>query len=310
MYINNIPVNGRHNRPSVLSRTALVTYFLNDGQYADPHSISAVSIFAASNNFPPSSIVGVTGEINQDFSAAVLMNFSNSATSCADSAFDVSNFSIGASGIYKLRTGVYAVVLDSDIAEFIFNLSGENLMTNTLSATGDYLDIWTIKRTAGSDLDTLIHKFTLNDDRFMAVTEPVLFRVATRLENNHLVLGSEVDLKFTNEFTIENTNIDRSIVNLFKDSFVLDPAIEIYKENVDRNLPSRVSVSSFSDTSALCDVTSDNTVIFTFDTSVLSTHPQAVAGNLGAATGTYVARLRFTALNQTVYSNLFAFIIR
>jgi hypothetical protein len=309
MYINNISVNGRLNRPTVLSKTALLTYFFNDGVAADPYQISAVSVFRASDDFYPSSVINGENEIGS--SSLVLFNFANSAALTTNSAFDTSNYSAGASGIYKIRTGVYAVILDGSIDESILNLSGTNTISNGVSATGDYLDVWTIRRTAGSDLDTILNEFTLSEDRFYHTTEPLLFRVHTRLENNHIVLGSKVALKFTNEFTLENVNIDRSVVNLFKDSLVLNPMVEIYKENGgDRNLPARVTVSSFSQTSSLCDTTSDNTVIFNFDTAALATHPQLTAGNLGAQTGTYVAKLRFNAIDQIIYSNNLPFIVR
>lgn len=311
MYINNHPVNTRFNRPSVLSKTALVTYFINDGQYADPYAISAVSVFRASNNFYPSSVIGSDGQILQDYSSLVLMNFANTSGEVTTSGFDTSNyFGTGQTGIYKLRTGVYAVVLDGDITESNFNLSGTNTISNGLSSTGDFIDVWTIKRTAGSNLDTVIQEFTLQDDRFIAVTEPLIFRVATRLANKYLTLGSKEDLKFTNEVTIENLNIDSSINNLFKNALVMNPQVEIYKENVERNLPSRVTVSSFAQTSGSCDVTSDNTVLFSFDTSILTSHPQLLAGNFGSIQGTYVARLKFTALNQVFYSNFHSFVVR
>ena len=86
--------------------------------------------------------------------------------------------------------------------------------------------------------------------------------------------------------------------------------IEIYKKNTDRNLGARVSVSGYSDTSGSIETTSENTVIFTFDTDALRTHPRLLDGTLGSMTGTYVARLKFNALNQTIVSNEFAFIIR
>ena len=295
----------------LLSKTALVTYFINDGQYADPYAISAVSVFKASNNFYPSSVIGGDGQVLNSASSLVLLNFANSSGEVTTSGFDVSNYTgTGQTGIYKLRTGVFAVVLDGDITQSTFNLSGSNTIANGLSATGDYIDVWTIKRTAGSNLDTVINQFTLNEDRFIAVTEPLIFMVATRLVNKYLTLGSKEDLKFTNEVTIENLNIDSSINNLFKNSLVMNPQIEIYKENEERNLPSRVTVSSFAQTSGSCDVTSDNTVLFSFDTSLLTSHPQLLAGNFGSVHGTYVARLKFTALNQVFYSNYQTFIIR
>jgi hypothetical protein len=313
MKINGNQVTTRHERPTVLGPTALILYFINDGQYADPYEISGVSVFAASDNQSPSSVITSDGEIKTSVSGDVLMHFSNPSANTSHSSFDASNYTVSdASGIYKLTTGKYAVVLNDvgDTPSGIFNLSGDTTILNRVSATGDYIDVWTLKRNAGSDLDTIINDFTLTEDRFFGVTEPLLFRVATRLENNYLVLGSKVDLKFTNEFTLENANIDRSIVNLFKQSLVTDPMLEIYKKNQDRNLDARVEVSGYAATSGLMDTTSENTVIFTFDTESLKSHPSLLDGTLGSMTGTYVARLKFTALNQTIVSNDMAFIIR
>ena len=314
MKINGNQVTTRHERPTVLGPTALILYFINDGQYVDPHSISGVSIFAASDNQSPSSVINSDGEIKSDVSGSVLMHFSNSATLTSDSAFNATNYNANSdsSGIYKLETGKFACVLaaSSVVPRGVFNLSGDTTILNRVSSTGDYIDVWTVKRVAGSDLDTIINEFTLTEDRFFGVTEPLLFRVATRLENNYIVLGSKVDLKFTNEFTLENANIDRSIVNLFKQSLVTDPMIEIYKKNQDRNLDARVEVSGYSATSGLVDTTAENTVIFTLDTEALKTHPKLLDGTLGSMTGTYVARLKFNALNQTIVSNDMAFIIR
>ena len=314
MRINNNKVDTRHQRPTVLGPTALLLYFVNDGQYADPYAISGVSIFAASDNESPSSVVTSDGEIDSAVTGNVLMHFSNSAALTTDRAFDASNYNANsfASGIYKLDTGQYASVLldNTTLPNGVFNLSGDQTILNRVSGTGKYIDVWTVQRADGSNLDTIINDFTLTEDRFFGITEPLLFRVNTRLENNHLVLGSKVDLKFVNEFTLENANVDRSIVNLFKESLVMDPMIEIVKKNSDRNLPSRVTVSGYTDTSGYMDVTSENTAIFTFDTDALKTHAEVVAGNLGSLTGTYVARLKFTALNQTIVSDDLGFIIR
>jgi hypothetical protein len=316
MRINGNKVDTRHQRPTVLGPTALLLYFVNDGQYTDPYAISGVSIFAASNNESPSSVITADGEIDASSSVtgSVLMHFSNSASLTTDSAFDASNYNADnlASGIYKLDTGQYACVLlpGSTVPSGVFNLSGDQTILNRVSSTGTYIDVWTVQRVAGSDLDTIINDFTLTEDRFFGITEPLLFTVNTRLENNHLVLGSKVDLKFVNEFTLENANVDRSIVNLFKESLVMDPMIEIVKKNMDRNLPSRVTVSGYTDTSGYMDVTSENTAIFTFDTDALKTHAEVVAGNLGSLTGTYAVRLKFTALNQTIVSDDLGFIIR
>jgi hypothetical protein len=312
MYINNISVNTRHNRPTVTSKTALIAYFFNDGQYVDPDAISAVTIFKSSENWYPSSVIGSDGQIKSSASSLVLMNYSNSSSDISDSSFDPNNYVPGqtASGIYRLKEGVYAVILDyNNVPSGVFNLSGSVEIPNKVNLAQEYIDVWTLRPLAGTDLITVINNFELNYDRFFTTTEPLLFRVSTRLANRNIVLGSKVDLKFTNEFTIENNNIDSSIINLFKQSLVMNPAIEIYKENSDRNLPSRVTVSSFAQTSGLCEVTSDNTIIYNFDTEALKTHPELVNGNLGPLTGAYVAKVKFDVLNQTFYSNNFGIIV-
>lgn len=310
MYINNISVNSRHSNPSVLSRTALAIYFFNDGRYADPYEISAVSVFKAAFNQYPSSVIGSDGQILESATGLVLANFANTSSLTTASSFDTSNYSIGSSGIFRLREGVYAVVLDNSTDEYVFNLSGSTVIPNAVSSTGDYIDVWTVRRTAGSDLDTIINEFTLNDDRFFSTTEPLMFRVNTRMLNKFLVLGSKEDLKLTNEFTIENMNIDSSVKNLFKNSFVMNPAIEIVKVNEGQNIPAKVTVSSFAQTSSLCEVTSDNTVLFNFNTDSLLTHPELLAGNFAGIHGVYQVRLRFTALGQTFMSNFLPFTVR
>src|SRR5210317_516492 len=109
MKINGNQVTTRYERPTVLGPTALLLYFINDGQYADPYEISGVSIFAASDNQSPSSVINSDGEIKSDVSGSVLMHFSNSAALTTDSSFDASNYNVQeASGIYKLSTGKYA----------------------------------------------------------------------------------------------------------------------------------------------------------------------------------------------------------
>lgn len=317
MKINNYSVNTRHERPSVLAPTALLMYFINDGKYADPYEISGVSVFAAANNMPPSSVVEPGGEIDSSVTSLVKMHFANTVNAndsrTDSSSFDVSNYTQGdqnASGIYRLAEGQYAVILDKNVLSATFNLSGASGILNTVSGVGDYLDVWTVKHVNGSNLTTIINDFTLTEDKFFGVTEPLLFRVNTQLENTQIVLGSKVDLKFTNDFTLENTNIDRSIVNLFKESLVVNPQIEIYKRNDDRNLPSRVTVSSYAETSGTSDLTSSNTVVFNLDTTALASHPRMLDGTLGSQTGVYVARLKFQALNQTIVSNELAFLIR
>jgi len=316
MNINGYTIPSRYERPSVLSKTALVMYFINNGQYYDPYEIKGVSIFAANNNYAPSSVVDSDGLISSEVTQQILMHMGNGdVTQTTNSAFDVSNYNADptASGVYKLDTGKYVCILDSPnvVPSGVLNIfDSTSVVSNTVSATGDYIDVWTVKRVAGSNYATFINNFTLTADRFIGVTEPLLFKVSSKLDNIYIPLGSKVDLKFSNEFTIENANIGREITNLFRQSVISDPQLLLYKLNDDRNLPARVEVSGYSQTSGSLDITSENTIVFNFDTEALKTHPELLAGNFGPLTGAYSARLKFNVLNQTIVTNDMSFIVR
>ena len=65
-------------------------------------------------------------------------------------------------------------------------------------------------------------------------------------------------------------------------------------------LPSHVNVSGYSDTSSLVDITSDNTIIFKFDTTTLATHPNVA--NFAGLTGAYRVVVKYNLLNETLVS--------
>ena len=303
MIINGTNVVERNNRPAVLQKVGLRILGINDGAYQDFYQISAVTIHNAANNLWPSSIL----TSSQLVSATPLMLFGNSSLFVSNVAFNTSNYTPGtnASGIFRLNTGQYAVVLDGTVS-----LSGvwqNSALANTASSTGDYIDVWTVKQTQNSDWKTIFNSFTLYDDTFFVITEPLMLRTFHLLTpKNGVKLGSKIDLKMSTEITVENKSIDNSIKNLFKDSAITSAMISITKINdAEPNLPARVVVSAFSDTSALVDVTGDNTMILSWDTSQLATHAQTLAGNLGSLTGVYQIQAKYGLLNELIYSQYF-----
>lgn len=305
MNLNGYSLSDRSTRPHVLSRVSLQAHFLGDGTYIDPYEISAVSIFAAQSNFSPSNIIANNGEIDPTYSGAILMNFANSASLTTDSAFNTSNFN-GLStdaGIYKTATGKYIVILNG-----IVDLSGYNTLfdssslVNGASAAGDYLDIWTVRLVAGSDLTTFINNFTMKRGVFTVLTEPVRISVRNRLINNRIVLGSSRHIKVGTDITFENKSIDESTINSMNDALVVSALMLIEKLNDDPNLPARVTVSGYSDTSSLVEIASDNTISFLFDTTTLPTHPRMLDGTLGNQRGAYSVKVKYTVFDETVVS--------
>lgn len=311
MLLNNQSISDRHNRPVVLSRVGLQAHFLSDGEYQDPYEISGVTIFSRAVNLYPSSILNSETQLidTSAVSGSILMNFANSASITNDISFNPSSYTptavSSASGIYKLATGKYIVVLDGTI-----NLSGaitmdgmNTVIPNRASATGDYIDVWTITWVQGSLPQTVVNEFNLRKGGFTVLTEPLMIKAKSRLVNTKVTLGSKVDLKIATDVHVENRTIDDSIKNLLRDNVITSGSIEIQKINEAANLPAHVVVSSFSDTSGLTSMTSDNVMVLTWDTSTLTTHPQMIAGNFGSVRGVYMIKAKFKLFNETLVTD-------
>lgn len=308
MLLNNISISERNNRPAVLEKVGLQAFFLLDGQYADPYQISAVSIFSRSANLSPSTILDTTTQlITSAVSGSILMNFSNSSVDTTNVAFNVSNYSGGqtASGIFRTGVGKYIVVLDGTIdLSGLINLNGINsTVENGADATGDYLDVWTVKMAQGSELQTVINEFNLRKGGFTVITEPLMLKAKSRLVNNKVTLGSKVDLKVATNIVVENTGVDESVKNLLRDNVITSGSLEIVKINEAANLPAKVTVSSFTDTASMVQMSADNVIIFTWDTSTLSSHAQVAAGNFDSTRGVYAIRAKYSLFNEVLITD-------
>ena len=317
MKVNSFEVIDRHNRPGVLQRVVLRAFFLNDGSFQDPVEISAVTIVPKKNEVVADEILASDGLIASSVNPEVLlMNFANNSADTTDSSFDPTNYTPGssASGIYRLSEGEYAVILDGGLSpdlSGVYNLNGSSLVIENTADTANvnYHDIWTIKQVASSKLKTVFHSFRLHDDTFFSVTQPLLLKPRNRLTTKHIQLGSKIDLKVTTEISIENKDIDASLKNIFKESAITEASLEITKINEDVNLPSRVTVSGFDDTTADVDITSDNTLVFSWDTDALKNHAKVASGDLGSLSGPYTVQVKYTLLNQTILSPLFNLVL-
>ncbi len=314
MNLNGYTVTDRHNRPSVNQRVALRAFFLNDGMYQDPQAISGVAIYTKSTASGSDSYLTSSNILASSTSAIILMNFANSSTDPLDSAFDTSNYTPGtnASGIFKTAVGQFMVILDGTV-----NLSGNHNyfgtvteVANGASAATNYWDAWTVNLLQGSDYKVVFQSFSLKDDTFFATTQPLLLRSSNKLQNRYIPLGSKRDLKISTEINIENKDIDQTIKNIFHDSVITSAMIQILKVNDGGDpLNSNVTVSAYSDTSALIDVTADNTIIFSWDTTDLYTHAATLAGTLGNLKGSYAVRLKYNLLHEVIITEPMFFIV-
>ena len=309
MQLNGTAVVDRHNRPTVIQKVALRTFFINDGEYYDPHDISGMTVFNATANQSPSSILQVSGNVISSAIEAsdIVMQFGVSANfdgtpGLAPSAYNPAHAPT-LSGIYRVKKGEYMCVLDgTQTQQGAYQFWGSSVvLTNTASSVGDYIDCWTLKFNSGSDYQTLVNDFQLFNDTFFTTTQPVILTARNKLVNKHITLSSIENLKVTTDITIQNRDLDDSIKNIFKESAITSAMMKIEKVNEDAvSLPSHVNVSGYADTSSLIDITSDNTIIFKFDTTTLATHPNVA--DFAGLTGTYRAVVKYNLLNETIVS--------
>ena len=302
MKLNGVTVVERHNRPGTLSRNVLRLDVLNSGAYQDFYEVSSVSLFLKSQNISPSSVLTSSTQLISD-TAASTVKFRWTGVKDA-SSFNTDSSS--ASSIYKVGTGKYAVVLDGTQTVSSTDRSG-TIIENTASAVGEYIDVWTVKVRESDSYQVFINQVKLFPDSFVAITEPLLLKSRTTLIPNSIRLGETVKLKIATEVTVMNKNIDQSIKNTLSEGVIQDPEIRVLKHNEDSNLPSRVEVVGYDDTYSLVEVTGDNTILFSFDTAVLT---NGSITNLGAGTGTYSVEAKYTLVDETIISPMMYFTVR
>jgi hypothetical protein len=299
MKVNTYDVVERHNRPDVLQRVGLRTLFYNDGVLTDPYEISSVTVFNDYVDFHPSAILSGT-TLSTSAADVVLMSFGASGESITSATeFDASNYTPGAtaSGIYRLGVGDYIVILDG-----ILSLSGNyegSTVANSVSAVGNYIDVWTVKMVEGSIYKTLINEFELFDDTFFSVTEPLIIKASNNLVNKRFQLGSKQKIHVSTKIYVEN-KIDDAIRNIFRDSVITEAQFRILKINEGNALAPYVEVSGYSATSSLIQTTSNNDLIFLWDTELLKTHPSLLSGDMSSIKGTYVLQVRYNVLDELI----------
>ena len=200
----------------------------------DPVDVSSVSIFkydtyASSAVFIPSSLL---------VSAQPLMQFAPSGVLGVPDATGVSgyysNWGEGtdfsnASGIFKLGTGNYVVPMRMDKA-----LSGvwEGYQLESsagAAAAATYVDIWTVRLAAGSDYQCIVNIWNLFDNAYYALTDPLILKTKASLSNKHIPYGSIVDLTAPVEVTVQNRDIDESIINVLKSTLITSGLLKLPK---------------------------------------------------------------------------------
>ena len=319
MQLNGTSLVDRYARPSVGNKVALRTLFLNNGQFIDPYDISACTVFARVSSFSPSALIGDDGLIDSDYSSVVLMNFGVSGFDVPGNPHDGENgrvtsqnlnwvdptlYSPGpqASGIYRTDVGDYVAVLDGEVAlSGAFDQKGVAFeVKNGASSVQEYIDVWTVKLFQESEYQVFVNRFSLTDDTFTTITEPLIVNSSEQLKTKHVKIGEIIDMVVSTEFTIVNRSIPESVKNTLVNYPINTVLVEIQKVNEDNvNQPAREVIQAFADTNVT--VGPDNTILYNLNTTTLAP-TTGVPGN-------YIITVRYNLLNQTFQSSPLYFVV-
>jgi len=311
---NNNIVSERNQRPSFNGRTILRAYFLRDGEYVPLSStqVSSVMLFKKEANTSPSSILEASSGLVTDTAAATAVWRWALSGGVGGPLLSESDFtpttSVSCSSVYSVGSGRLAVVLNG--IDTVSSVLRDGTVLNSASSlsgqpAATYIDVWTVKLCAGCEWQTFINDTAFFQNNAVLITEPLLFNIRERLYNKRIELGSIEKLKIGTEVTIENKDIDDSVKNVLRGGLLTSGSMEILKHNdVDRTLPAWATVSGYSDTSALVEISGDNTFLLSFDTNNLT---NGSVSNLGNGTGTYSVQVKYGVLDETRLSPLMFF---
>jgi hypothetical protein len=303
MQLNGTNLTDRYNRPSVLGRVGIRTFFMNDGAYIDPYDVSSCIIFNKLANASPSSILtSGTSLLKETATDEMLMAFGVSGTHPTSQNLDSVTATdyypdVIASGIYRLSEGEYVCVLDGTL-DLSGTFNGVEVQ-NQCSAVQSYIDVWTVKMTELSDYQVFINEFKLSNQAYISTPTPLLLKTSNRLIDKHITLSSIVDLKVTTDIIVENRDLSNEIKNLIQDFGIGNAQVKIEKINEDSSVPPRETIVDFTNASQ---VTGSNTIIYRFDTTTLA--PE------GGKSGTYALTAKYTFMGQTIIAPVQYFIVR
>ena len=328
MLLNTTNLIDRYSRPSVGSKVAIRTQFLNNGAYFDPYDVSACTIFQRLANASPSSVLEPSSQIIKTGLSmgptGVVMNFGISGDPTNGNGHDGSPFGsnsprvtsnnlnsntwfpaytpgTNASGIFRVSSGDYVCVLDGEMSlsggyDLNYPYQKGEVVENSASAVTEYIDVWTVKLFSHSDYQVFINNFTLYNDTFITLTEPLLLTTSNRLSTKHINVGSQAtlqDLVITTEITVNNKNLTESVKNIIQDYGIVNPKISINRVVNGTAVPTSVN---FATVNTDIRVTSDNTIIYPF-------------GGTAAVPGTYVVDVYYDFLNQKIKSQPMYFVV-
>ena len=311
MQLNGVTLVDRFNRPSVGGKVAVRTLFINEGVFIDPYDVSACTICAKVSNETPAFIADpIDGLIKSGATSEVLMNFNisgdpnNNADGHDGTGTKVTSQRLNdtvwfppyvpfdrASGIHRVGVGDYVAVLDGSLLtdlsgtyDIRYPYQGGIEVVNGASSVQDYIDVWTVKLYSGSEYQLFINSFSLYNDTFTTITEPLLITTRNRLLNKKLRFGEKIDMKITTDITVQNSTLSEETKNILKDYQITNPLVTVKKVNDDSVNQAAWTTIQENQPATL---TTDNTILYTIDTV-----------GLALSVGTYFITAKYSYLTQ------------
>jgi len=306
---NTYTVVKRYNRPSILTKTLLETFFTNNGSYFDPESISSVSILPDTTKTNGSPDI----YINRDASAVGTSSYGKlnaSGLSATVAYFDVSDGVVGgsvlqpvssysgtstnnASAIFSAGEGHAAVVADGAAFPSYSSLG---------ISDGKWFDVWLVKDFPTADASAgwklYWNKFTTYQDRIVQFTEPYQITTHSKLEQKYVQLSSVVTLRITTDQFVANENMSKDLKTIWRDGVIDSAEIRIRKRNPETTgTITNIEPSAGGFTPSGVEVSSEDTILYTWNTS-------------GQAKGDYIVQVKYTLLEQTFVSPEFSLVLR
>ena len=304
---NTYSVVKRYNRPSILLRTLLEQFFTNNGTYFNPQEVSSVCILPDTGRTLGSPAIYIDysqsalgtpayGKLNASGVAATVAKFdvSNSNTGTVSPPSSYSGTATpGASAIYSAGTGHYAVVADG-IAFPSYSSLG--------ISDGKWFDVWLVKDFATVDASAgwklYWNKFETFNDRIITFTEPYQITSHSKLQNKYIQLSSIPTLRITTEQFVANKNMSQDLKTIWRDGSIDNAEIRIRKRNPETTgTISNIKPADGSFTSSGVDVSSEDTILYTWNTT-------------GEAKGDYIVQVKYTLLEQTFVSDEFSLVLQ
>tara|TARA_R100000008_G_scaffold57708_2_gene35713 strand:+ start:3071 stop:3904 length:834 start_codon:yes stop_codon:yes gene_type:complete len=276
-------------------------FFTNNGTYFSPFGVSACYILPDTSITNGSPDVYINRTVSDIGTPAYGRLTEYALLSAVVATFDVSNGgklldeldyspdTSAASGIYSGTNSKLTVIADGAAFPSFSSLG---------ISDGKWFDVWLIKDfetvDASAGWQLYWNKFETYQDRIISFTEPFQITAKNNLTQKYIQLSSIETLRVTTDVFLANRNMTEDEKNVWRQSSLTNAEIKISKRNPNTT---GLITQVIPWTSIGVEVTSNNTILFNWDTRSLSK-------------GDYTVQVRYTLLEQTFVSEEFSLVLR